>query len=338
MHSAGWILSSFPSLLFLFIGLGVGDASPAQVTDASPAPSTRVSAVHDAAAATLSFAVDGKEAFVYQHQASWAIPHIWPLRSPTGRPLTVQRTEPFPHHRSLWVVDRVQLEDGPVTDFYHEWSNLRDAERPELGHHSYIRHDCLVAARSGEHRASARAELTWIVKGDVPVLGQALDFELEDLGEGEYILNLSWALRATYGDVKFLSDWVHYAWPYLRMDPTFSGEQGGTIVDNLGRRGQAETNEKYAAWIDYSNTIDGVTEGLAVLLPADGQPRKWLTREYGTFGPRRPDEWSGTNFTLKRGETLAGEVAILVHKGDAKGGRVAERYAAWITQRVSRAR
>ncbi len=63
-----------------------------------------------------------------------------------------------------------------------------------------------------------------------------------------------------------------------------------------------------------------------MLLPDDGEQRKWLTREYGTFGPRRPDAWSGTKFTLKRGEKLEGRVGILVHRGDVEGGRVAERY------------
>jgi hypothetical protein len=159
------------------------------------------------------------------------------------------------------------------------------------------------------------------------VLAQSTRFELVELAGGEYALLLSWELCAEHGDVTFHSDWVHYAWPYMRMDPPFSGEQGGTIVDDQGRRGQEATNGQHALWVDYSNTVEGVTEGVAVLVPDDGRPRKWLTREYGTFGPRRPDELSGTQFTLERGESLRGRVAILVHRGDAQEGRVAERYA-----------
>ena len=33
-------------------------------------------------------------------------------------------------------------------------------------------------------------------------------------------------------------------------------------------------------------------------------PHKWLTRDYGTFGPRRPDAQSGKPFTLAKGQTL----------------------------------
>ena len=227
---------------------------------------TRVN--RDDEAGSLRFEVDGREVFTYQYGDEWAIPHIWPLRSPSGRSLLVQKTEPFPHHRSLWIVDRVQLEDGPVTDFYHEWSNLRDKEQPGLGHHSFIRHTGISDVRSGDGSAGATAELSWIVQGE-PVLDQSMHFELEDLGAGEYTLDLSWELRASYGEVEFLSDWVHYAWPYLRMDPAFSGESGGTLSDDQGREGQESTNGKYARWVDYSNDVDGIAEGLAVRLPHD---------------------------------------------------------------------
>jgi len=111
------------------------------------------------------------------------------------------------------------------------------------------------------------------------------------------------------------------------MDPAFSGESGGTIRDDQGRTGQEATNERYAAWVDYSNTVDGLTEGVTVFTPRDGRPRKWLTREYGTFGPRRPDDHSGTGFTLRRGEVVGGAVTLYVHTGDATSGRAAEVYA-----------
>lgn len=298
-----------------------------------PTPSRGVTVTNDGEANTLTFAIAGREAFVYQYASHFAIPHIWPLRAPSGNSLTVQKTEPFPHHRSLWIVDKVRLSDGPVTDFYHEWKNLKDAKHPEKGHASFIRHERLdLPEAEPATRAEATAHLTWFVGETTPVLDQSWTFQLEDLGEGEFLLELSWELRAAYGDVQFLSDWVHYAWPYVRMEPRYSGEQGGALLDDQGRRGQKETNGQYAHWIDYWNTVDGKTEGLAVFVPRDGAKRKWLTREYGTFGPRRADAFSGTNFTLKRDGTLTGRAAILVHRGDAKSGRVAERYEEWVTR------
>jgi hypothetical protein len=87
---------------------------------------------------------------------------------------------------------------------------------------------------------------------------------------------------------------------------------------------------KVARWIDYSNTIAGVTEGLAVYQFPDGRKHRWLTREYGIFGPRRPDEQSGKPFNLEKGNAITQRVGILVHTGDVKTGRVVERYKKYI--------
>ena len=63
--------------------------------------------------------------------------------------------------------------------------------------------------------------------------------------------------------------------------------------------------------------------------PSNEHPHAWLTRDYGCMGPRRVDAKSGTPFTLKRGETISTRCGVLVHSGDVKSGRVAERYQAY---------
>ena len=80
------------------------------------------------------------------------------------------------------------------------------------------------------------------------------------------------------------------------------------------------------------DTIDGKTSGLAIFPhPSTGpESPKWLTRDYGCFGPRRADEKSGKPFTVAKGESISQRVGILVHTGDAKDGRVAARYAAYV--------
>jgi hypothetical protein len=94
-----------------------------------------------------------------------------------------------------------------------------------------------------------------------------------------------------------------------------------------GAINQEQTNGQPANWIDYSNTVNGNTEGLAVFShPQNPAPHKWLTRDYGTFGPRRPDDRSGVPFTLRRNESITQRVGILVHRGDVESGQVAERF------------
>jgi hypothetical protein len=123
---------------------------------------------------------------------------------------------------------------------------------------------------------------------------------------------------------------VHYGWPFLRIHPRFSVQQGGRLVDDVGRVGQEATNGQYANWVDYSAEVDGVTEGVALFIPQDGTWRKWLTRDYGTFGPRRPDGLSGGRFALGEGQSLAGTARLYIHRGDADTGRVAARYRDYV--------
>ena len=84
-------------------------------------------------------------------------------------------------------------------------------------------------------------------------------------------------------------------------------------------------------WVDYSNTISGVTEGLTIFSHSQNEyPHQWLTRDYGTFGPRRADAQNGKPFTLGRGKSLDRRVGVLVHRGDVKSGEVARRYTEYV--------
>ena len=75
--------------------------------------------------------------------------------------------------------------------------------------------------------------------------------------------------------------------------------------------------------------------GVAVFQWPDGREHRWLTREYGCFGPRRPDDRSGKPFTLKKGESITQRAGVLVHRGDVSSGRVRERYEAYVERAVN---
>lgn len=299
---------------------------------AEPSPEVRLQQDDDAG--KLAVMVDGVEIMAYQYGPQYALPHYWPIRSPSGKLLTVQHPQPYPHHRSLWIADHVRAADAPAVDFYHCWKNHVTSEQRESGFRHFIRHHRFGTVQSDGRRGLVEAELQWIVDRSRPILHEHRTLRVVALDGGEYFVDLAWELGASYGDVRFVSDEVHYAWPYVRMHPQFSGEKGGTIVNDVGKTGQEATDGKTAKWIDYSNTVDGTTEGLAVMLYPDGKPHKWLTREYGTFGPRRADQFSGTQFTLQSGKRLKGRVGILIHRGEADSGRVAERYQQYVEGRL----
>ncbi len=287
---------------------------------------------NDEAKGILRVLIAGQEAFVYQYAKTWDLPHYWPLNSPSGKNMLVQKVEPYPHHRSFWFADTLHFPgERDVSTYSALYSGVQTGENsfgPPFK--DRIRHLSFRRMESGPRKAVIESELVWEMDQGRPLLDEQRHITVFALGRGEYLLDVTFTLAAAYGDVEFVSDAVHYAWPYLRVQTRYSGENGGTITADNGAKGQEATNEKVALWIDYSNTLEGQTEGIAVFQWPDGQDHRWLTREYGCFGPRRPDETSGRPFSVHLGESISQRVGILVHKGDVNTGRVAERYQDYI--------
>lgn len=286
----------------------------------------------DDEAGQLHVIIDRSEALVYRYIQWVDLPHYWPMYSPSGKNLLVEQNNPYPHHRSFWLADTVRLNGGREVSTYYSFNTGQRIGREAFGppFRDHIRHVKFTCLDEEENRAVIDAKLLWEMDGNQPVLEEKRHLVVLALNNGEYLLDITFKLTAAYGDVEFVSDDVHYAWPYLRMHPQFSGENGGIIAADNGATGQEGTNMKIARWIDYSNTVDGVTEGVAFFQWPDGQAHRWLTREYGCFGPRRPDELNGKPFTLKKGESITQRVGILVHRGNVKTGGVSERYQKYI--------
>ncbi|MCW5554534.1 MAG: PmoA family protein [Verrucomicrobiae bacterium] len=277
----------------------------------------------------LQIWVGGKEALVYCYGKEVDLPHFYPVRSPTGKSMTVQQTEPYPHHRSFWFADTVQIAGQRQASFYNAlYSGVGDRENPKPPFRDRVRHVAFTTQRSGTHEAAIGMKLVWEMdEGKIPVLDEARDLRIVALGDGEYFLDLRFALTASHGAVTFRSDAVHYAWPFIRLNSDFNVSGGGVIVNSAGQTGQAETNLKPAEWLDFSRAGAADAEGLAMFShPANERPHTWLTRDYGCIGPRRVDARSGKPFTLQQGDSISTRVGVLIHRGDVKSGRVAERY------------
>jgi hypothetical protein len=299
---------------------------------AAPTDNPRVEFRRDDAAGCLQILIDSREAFVYQYAPILDLPHYWPFNSPSGKNMLVQRTEPYPHHRSFWFADTVRLNGGREVSLYNAfYSGRKTGENMyEPPFRDHIRHLKFTRLEARDDQGVVEAELVWEMDGETSIIKEERRLAFYALADGEYFLDLTFKLTSAYGEVEFISDDVHYAWPYLRLETKWSGENGGTITTDMDTKGQQETNLNVAKWIDYSNTVDGETAGVAVFQWPDGKEHRWLTREYGCFGPRRPDEQSGKPFTLRKGESIRQRVGVLVHRGDSKEGRVAEQYALYI--------
>lgn len=285
----------------------------------------------------LLVVIDGREAVGYQYGADLDFPHYYPVRSPSGKLLTVQYPDDrFSHHRSIWINDIVQPPNHEPISFYGIGVK-EDSKRTPKGFRDCIRHVKFLGEEVAGGKATIRTLATWLADfGKLPVLDEHRRLRVVPLGQGEYLLDLQFEVRAAHSDVAFVSEWNHYAWPYVRMHPKFDVKSGGgTITNSAGGVNEKGTHEKRAHWVDCSNRVDGVAEGLTVFPVVDNaSPPLWLVRDYGTFGPRRPDALSGVRFVLKKGESLKQRVGILVHSGDATTGRIAERYRQFISGKM----
>lgn len=265
----------------------------------------------------------------YHYAPDHFLTYFHPLLSPSGKSLLLRLAAPphkYPHHRSFWFTDKVQLDGHPAVNFY----------AAHYGNKHRIRHVEFHKFATDAKGAIIHEELLWELNKKTPVLNERRNIRIVPLDGGEYLIDIRFTVTAAYGDVHFVGDASHYAWPYLRMHPQFSVEQGGRLVNSAGGVNQKGTHNQAAKWCDYTNTVDGKTEGLAIFSHSENEhPHRWLTRDYGCFGPRRPDAKSGKRFTLKKGESLRRRVGILVHSGDEKSGKVAERYEQYIKGQLS---
>jgi len=282
----------------------------------------------------LRVMVEGKEAIVYQYNSRLDLPHYWPIRSPSGKSMTVQYPRKYPHHRSFWFGDTVKPAGSKRSvstyNAFYSKKGRKPApkEFPDRVRHVKFAQSVPSAGIGRRGGGEITTHLVWEMDFKTPILDETRNMRVVSLGGGQYLLDITVTVTATYGDVQFISDWVHYAWPYLRMNETFNVEKGrGTITSSEGGVNQKGTNGRTAKWVDYSAAPGGKAEGLAIFShPSNARPHKWLTRDYGCFGPRRIDTRSGKKFTLKKGRSLRRRVGILVHGGDVKTGKVARRY------------
>ena len=301
----------------------------------------------DKDASTQTVLIGGKEAFVYRYGDDLEMPFFHPVRSPSGKLLTLKiadakKKQNYPHHRSFWFTDKIQLAGQRDVNFYMAYYGRLDKKDPKSPFRDRIKHVKFLPAsiEKGKGTAHTGMKLVWQADRKTPYLDEVRNLRIVALGKGEYFLDITFTVTAAYGDVRFTSDAVHYAWPYLRMHPQFSVQQGGRITNSEGGVNQKGTNNRFARWVDYSGTVEGVTEGLAVFShPDNDHPHRWLTRDYGCFGPRRIDKRSGNKeYVLKKGRSLKRRVGVLVHRGDVKTGEVSQRYTTYTRGKLQASR
>ena len=258
-------------------------------------------------------------------------PSFFPLIGPAGAAMTrgfpmralPGETTDHPHHRSLWAAY------GEV-DGADNWGDGRG--------HAWTRHRSLLPQTpDAPGRMAAHAD--WEADDGRLLCRERLEIHILPLVDDARLVD--WRLTLTAPDDRpvHFGDTKEGGLCALRVASVLDGKRGGRIENAEGGAGEKACWGKRSRWCDYSGRHPEAngTVGMAILdHPASFRhPTAWHVRDYGLFAanPFGLGTFSGGQedgaYVLPAGESLTFRYAVLIHAGDAHGGRVDEIWRAW---------
>jgi hypothetical protein len=265
----------------------------------------------------------------YRFGGGAARPFLWPLLGPGQTPVT--RAYPMaeregeardhPHHRSLWSAY------GDVNGV-DDWSE-------EEGHGT-ITHQAFVRQGQGPVFGGFTAGGLWRAPDGEPLLREERTIRAYNVGGDRRLLDYTLTLVADQGRDIVFGDTKEGGLLSVRVATTMDGARGGTIENAGGGRGEAACWGKPSPWCDYSGRVEDQIVGIALLdHPSNpGHPARWHVRDYGlmTANPFATGAFTGgapTPVTLPRDLGITFRYRVLLHRGGAAEGQVADAYHAF---------
>lgn len=290
--------------------------------------------------------------FTEYHYQGVPRPFCYPLLGPGGVGMT--RNFPMvkvpgeetdhPHHRSLWFAH------APVNgiDF---WTEGKTKGR--------IVHRGFVDISSGVTTGLIKTRNDWVgPEGNIVCTDEQTLRFYPCNDNATIIMDFEITLKASHGDVTFgdskegtfalrIAETMRTLQPFKRGEPARPGQ--GHIVLSTGvrddgqsaaaakdARREAATWGQRAAWCDYYGPVAGKIVGIA-LMDHPSNPRHptwWMVRDYGLFGAnpfgqhdfeKLSDKHAG-DLKIPGGQSVKFRYRVVLHEGDEKTGRIAERY------------
>jgi hypothetical protein len=114
-----------------------------------------------------------------------------------------------------------------------------------------------------------------------------------------------------------------------RIAPDLSVNNGGTMINAEGGKGEKETFGKNSAWIDYYGKRGTSIEGIAIIQHPSNPwyPSPWFTRDYGFMSPT-PFYWPSNNVEtfFEKGTRIRLRYRVLVHAGTSADVDIAGQF------------
>ncbi|MDQ3813708.1 MAG: PmoA family protein [Armatimonadota bacterium] len=261
----------------------------------------------------------------YYYSPNAPRPYFWPVHGPGQKrvtrsyPMEQQEGEQkdHPHHRSLWT----------AFDEVNGTNNWAETEG-----HGWTRHQEFVRQEQGPVFGGFTARNLWTSADGQPIMTEARRVRVYNVGAEQRLLDYDVTWSAEHGPVTF-GDTKEAGAIAVRVATSMDGARGGAIENAEGGRGEKQCWGKKSPWCDYSGPVDGETLGIAILdhpTSFNHAPR-WHVRDYGLFAtnPFSTAAFGGkaeTPFTLQPSQPVTFHYRVLIHRGGAREGHVAEAY------------
>ncbi len=263
---------------------------------------------------SLRIDVAGRLFTAYCFDAKQKYPYFWPVNGPaTGRSITTESSEPYPHHHSLFFAcDRVN-----GANFWQQGNDRGRiaSQGPRITHAS-------------GRKIEFEDRCLWCVPGKEPIIEDRRRVIVSAPSKQLQFIDFEIVLRALE-DVRF--EKTNHSLFSARVVPALGVTGGGRLIDAAGRRGEEQTFGQKAAWCDYSGDNGGAVEGIAILGHPENPwfPAPWFTRDYGFISPT-PMFWlDKKGWRLAKGETLRLRYRVVAHSGNEQDADVAGIYRRW---------
>lgn len=321
-------------LVAVLSGLGVGAKPRLHVETAPAAAANAKVTLKEEGAQALAIVLPEGPFTVYNFDPAIARPFFYPVFGPGGKPVTRNypmkdlpeekeaKDHDHPHHRSFWTA-------------YGEVNGVDDWS--EGAKHGWIKHQKFLDRKEGSVFGGFTAASVWTSAEGKPVLDERRTIRVYDAGPERRLLDYDVALIAAYEDVHY-GDTKEAGILSFRVASTMKGSKGGRMENSNGGVTEAQCWGKKAAWLDYSGPVDGQVLGIAMMDHPGNfhHPCYWHARDYGLVGTNpfsigsfeKGGPMTGTH--QQKGETLTFRYRVLIHKGNAKEGRVDEAFHTWV--------
>lgn len=292
-----------------------------------PQPKPYVALTNDEAAGKIDVCIGGRLFTSYNYGRQWVRPFLYPVIGPYDTQVTRNwpmkdvsgEHQDHKHHRSIYVA---YGECGKVDN----WS-----EEPG---HGYQRHRRFVSVVSGAVYGELAAITDWCTNKEKKQFEELREIRWYALPGGVRLFDISVTFKMTEAALTF-HDTKEGGLVSVRVASSMDVRNGGRIENGYGGINEGETWGKHAPWCDYSGQVEGKHVGIAIMDHETNPryPTQWHVRDYGLMTANcfawkhyRPEAKTKGDMAFPKGSKTTWRYRLFVHKGDAAGGGVGDRF------------